>query len=94
MSTAQIFVFASIALDLILIIAYLELFAIKRWYQKQFQSKPRAYKYVEKYSWQRRLVDLLLLRRPVSIKQPFKLIDAGRKNHLIRMEPKMGSDVY
>jgi hypothetical protein len=85
MSTTQIFVFLSVALDLLLIIAYIELHAVAMWYKKQFNSKPHAFRYIEKYSWQRRLVNFLLLRKPVAIKQPFKLIGVKGKK-LIRTE--------
>jgi hypothetical protein len=74
MSTIKIIALASFAVDLILIVAYIELNAVKCWYKKQFESKAHAFRYIEKYSWQRRFVDLLLLRRPVTIKQPFKMV--------------------
>lgn len=85
-TTTQLIVGASIALDLILIVAYIELHAVMHWYKKQFNAGARAYRYVEKISWQRKLVNTLLLRRPVAIKQPFKLIKLNDGKHCVRTE--------
>lgn len=86
MITLKIIVFASIVLDLILIVAYIELHAQKQWLEKQFYSKPRAFRRIEKISWQRRVVNTLLLRKPVSIKQPFNFSKTDGNKKFVRME--------
>jgi hypothetical protein len=82
MSTLKIIALLSLALDFILIVAYIELNSIKRYYKRQFEFRPRAFVYVEKYSWQRKFVDLLLLRRPVAIKQPFKMVKVNERKRI------------
>lgn len=93
MSTVKVIVLVLFALDLILIIAYIELNAVKRYYKRQFESKPHAYVYVEKYSWQRRIVDLMLLSGPVAIKQTSKVIKLNNGNELGR-KPKMAAHCF
>jgi hypothetical protein len=86
MPNLKIIVAFSIFIDAILIVAYIELHAIMLWYKKQFNSKPRAYHFVEKQSWQRRLINILLLRKPVSTKQPFKPTKLNEEKIFVRTE--------
>jgi hypothetical protein len=86
MTTLKILIALSFCIDLILIVAYIELHAVMLWYKKQFESKPRAFRRVEKISWQRRIANTLLLRKPVSIKTPFGLFNMNHGKSFSRTE--------
>lgn len=86
MSIIKIIALCAIAFDLVLIAAYIEMHTIMLWYKKQFNQKPHPFRYVEKISWQRRLVNILLLRKPVAIKQPFKHAKMNEEKRFSRTE--------
>ena len=66
---------------LILIVAYIEVHQTMQWYKIQFNHQPRKqYRLIPKNSWQQRVVNLFLMRRPVSIKRQFKYFKVDEEN--------------
>jgi hypothetical protein len=83
MIAIKIAAFICIAIDLILIVAYIEVHRTMQWYKRQFLGQPRTmYRLIPKISWQQRLVNIILLRKPVSIKRPFKTFKVDSNEEL------------
>ena len=75
----KIALFICLAVLFILISAYVETHKDLRWYKNEFNKQPRApYRLVPKNSWQQRVVNILLLRKPVSIKRPMRYSEVRR----------------
>jgi hypothetical protein len=66
--------------DLVLLVAYTEVYHTMRWYKKHFLAQPRVqYRLIPQISWQQRVVNFLLFRKPVRIKQTFKYFNVKKE---------------
>jgi hypothetical protein len=62
-SLIKIICFFAIAIDFMLIGAYVEVHNQMLWYKKQFEKRPSIYRLVPKKSFQQRIINFLLLRK-------------------------------
>jgi hypothetical protein len=59
----KIIAFFAVAVDLMLIGAYIEVHSQMLWYKKQFEKRPTVYRMIPKRSWQQKIINFLLLRK-------------------------------